>query len=299
MQDDYGYDYEPKVGGKYLTLKQKGDSITIRIASKPLHKTIHWVSDQSGKPVQVDCEKQQPDDPCKYCAFAIQKKSNRMKAKELFGWIVLDRVDGNKPKVFKAGTQIYLEIRGLANTKAWGNPLGYDLEITRTEEKPKFYNVIPLPDKSVITPEEKQTIADAGYNLEAELGSQAEPTRTFGEIEDTPPEDEKVDQPEDERPPWDKEEGREEDDGYGAALAGEAAEETSAKPATPEDAERIFNAKPAAPAKPKAAAAKANGGVCENCGRTGLTDTTVEYSKKKFGGAVFCFNCQRNMTPAS
>lgn len=178
MPEEYGYNYQPKTKGKYLTLKSKGDLIDIRIASFPLHKTIHWITNEEGRQVQVDHE----GETCQYCDKAQANQDNRMAAKEIFGWIVLDRNDENKPKIFKGGTSIYLAIKGLAESKAWGDPQGYNIEIERTEEKPQFYRVTPLPEKSKITEAELKSIKDAKLNLSAEL-SGGEPTKTFGEEE--------------------------------------------------------------------------------------------------------------------
>src|SRR3990167_9805850 len=171
-----GYEYQPKVGGtKYLTLKSKGDLVDIRIASNPLHKTIHWITnEESGAAQQVDHEGK----PCQYCDKAAANQDNRMAAKEIFGWIVLDRNDESKPKIFKGGTSIYLAIKGLAESKAWGDPQGYDIEIERTEERPQYYRVTPLPDKSKITEAELKTIKEANLNLKAEIEG-GEPTNTF------------------------------------------------------------------------------------------------------------------------
>ena|SRR3990167_3013678 len=170
------YDYSPKVGGgKYLTLKTKGDLVDIRIASAPIHKRIHWITnEETSQQQQVDHE----GETCQYCDKAETYKDERMKAKEIFGWIVLDRNDESKPKIFKGGTSIYLTIKGLAESKAWGDPQGYDIEIERTEERPQYYRVTPLPEKSKITEAELKTIKEANLNLKAEIEG-GEPTNTF------------------------------------------------------------------------------------------------------------------------
>jgi hypothetical protein len=187
MSNNYGYEYAPKVGGKYLTLKAKGDRAEIRIASTPLHRTIHWTTDDSGKPAQVNCL----GEGCSFCENAAKTGDYRMAAKEVFGWIVLDRNDENKPKIFKGGTSIYLAVKGLSESKGWGDPQGYDIEVERTEEKPMYYRVTPQPNKSVITAEEKKAIEESNINLENELGG-GEPTKTFGEDKGFGEEDEKM-----------------------------------------------------------------------------------------------------------
>ncbi len=180
----HGYDFKPPVGsGKYLTLKKIKDLVDIRIVSTPLHKAIHWKKNDEGNNEQVDCI----GETCVYCDEANQSKDPRAAAKEIFGWIVLDRNDDNKPKLFKGGTQIYLAIKGLAETKAWGNPLTYDIEIERTEEKPMFYRVTPQPDKSQITTKEMEAVKKSGLNLEVEMVG-GEVTNTFGKGDDVDPE---------------------------------------------------------------------------------------------------------------
>src|SRR4030042_3691331 len=175
------YDYQPKVGGnKYLTLKSKGDLVDIRIASSPIHKRIHWITNEKTRhPQQADHEGQ----TCQTCDKAEANKDNRMASKEIFGWVVLDRNDESKPKIFKGGTSIYLAIKGLAESKAWGDPQGYDIEIKRTEEKPMYYSVTPLPEKSKISEAELKAIKEANLNLEAEING-GKTTNTFGKDEE-------------------------------------------------------------------------------------------------------------------
>lgn len=75
--------------------------------------------------------------------------------------------------------------------------------------------------------------------------------------------------------------------------------EDEAAPLPPEDdvaaaAEEIFGAKAQPTSEPAPASAPINGSnSCEGCGKTGLTQAVVDYSKGKFGGKVLCFSCQK------
>lgn len=133
------YEYAPKRhSGPYLRLSEKGQSIRIRIASKPLR----FEEEYEGK------------------------------VSEKFAWIVIHKdLDANKKvtkvaATFKGGAMIYGAIRDLAMHPDWGDPKGYDITITRTEEKGKYYTVMPSPNGKPISEEEMQMIADADLDLE-------------------------------------------------------------------------------------------------------------------------------------
>jgi len=147
-----GYDFEPKDSGNYLKLKEKGDKAKIRIVSTPIHFTEDYTNEETG----------------------VTKTNDR------FAWIVIDREDG-AVKVFKSGVMIYKFIKDYTLSEEWGDPVRYDLNITRTEEKGKYYKVEPSPKFSDITKEEEQKIADANINLEKMFSVSDKGTSTFGQ----------------------------------------------------------------------------------------------------------------------
>lgn len=145
MAEQVDYDYQPETsGGKYLSLKNKGDKINIRIADKPISYFVHWVNN---KPQRCD----DPED-CKTC---LEEKSNpksfdpQQRRKQVFVWPVIDRKDGIA-KIFKGGASIFLGLREYALNTKWGDPTKWDVEITRTEIRPKYYSVIPDPDSRTV-----------------------------------------------------------------------------------------------------------------------------------------------------
>lgn len=146
MADEYGYDYEPQVGGNYLRLKKRGDSIKIRLVSTPVHYQKEWEG----------------------------------KLREQFAWLAIDRADGDV-KIFTAGISVYLTIKGFVQDEDWGDPTGYDLTITRIEESTaNFYKVIPSPSKSPITPEELEKVKNSNLDLKQKFGNKG--TKTFGAV---------------------------------------------------------------------------------------------------------------------
>jgi len=141
-----GYEFEPKDSGNYLKLKKAGDKAKIRLASTP----IHFQEDYQGK------------------------------MNERFAWIVIDRAD-NEIKAFKGGVMIYKKVKELLLNDDWGDPMQYDLTITRTEEDGNYYTVIASPKKSDITKEELEAIKKADIDLEKMFKVKDKGTKTFGE----------------------------------------------------------------------------------------------------------------------
>lgn len=136
----HGYDFEPKTKeGNFIQLKKKGDTVKIRLVSTPF--IFNEAYEQDG----------------------IKTITQR------FAWIVIDRSD-KKVKSFKGGTQIYKAIKSFASNEDWGDPMMYDLTITRTEEKGNYYTVIASPNKYPISDDEKNKIAIANIDLEKRYG---------------------------------------------------------------------------------------------------------------------------------
>ncbi len=150
-----GYDYEPKDTGLYLKLKKKGDRAKIRLTSVP----IHFQEDFEGK------------------------------ANERFAWVVIDKTDPKdiRARAFKAGVMVYKLIKELALNEDWGDPTGYDLTITRTEEQGNYYTLTPSPNKSPLSDDEKQLVKDADINLQTMFKVDVDKgTKTFGDSPEVP-----------------------------------------------------------------------------------------------------------------
>lgn len=135
------YNYVPEVdGGKFLNLRAKGDKIDIRIASKPISYFVHWI-DKKPKvcPDRKTCE------TCNKVYKSSQaEEAMAEKLKQVFCWFVINRADG-KAYIYKGGVGIFRSIAEYGKNPKWGDPMLYDLEITRTEIKPQYYSVVPDP----------------------------------------------------------------------------------------------------------------------------------------------------------
>ncbi len=157
-------------GGKYLTLKNKGDKIVVRIASEPpvcINK--HWMIGADGKNTAVNCT----GEACVYCGENVPTP-DKIKKTPLFAWVILDRNDGDTPKMYKAPYQVAKTLYELSLDKEYGSPINWDVTITRTEDPGSgYYRVIPravAAESKPITDEEKEAIKKANFDLKAELG---------------------------------------------------------------------------------------------------------------------------------
>lgn len=81
---------------------------------------------------------------------------------------VIDRDDSpNKTKVLEFGTLVRGKLKGLADNKKWGSPLGFDIDITKDDTKPaaQFYDVLPDPTaKGPLGPEDEKLAST--FNVE-------------------------------------------------------------------------------------------------------------------------------------
>lgn len=149
----WGYPAPKKAPSVYLRLESKGDKARIRLVSMPFFFSEEMERD--GKTRQV----------------------------ERVAWVVIHKelVNGQvvkSVKAFRAGMMIYQEIYAYASSEDWGDPTQYDFEITRTEEKRKYYVVTGMPKPmGPISKEDAALVAEANLNLKAlfcpEEGQQA------------------------------------------------------------------------------------------------------------------------------
>lgn len=129
----------PKANSIYLKLTDKGQKEKIRIVSKPVMFTKVYTNDDGTED--------------KSYRYAVKVIHRNMETKT------------NEVKGFEFGGMIFDHIQSFFKDGDYGNPTGYDLEITRTEEKGKYYTVIPKPPKP-LTEEEKELVANADIDLE-------------------------------------------------------------------------------------------------------------------------------------
>lgn len=135
-------------GGVYLRLKEKGQKARVRFVGKPIKFEEDVKTDKGAKRT------------VRFAAVVIYRNTE---------------TKVNEVKGFKFGWQIYKLLRALNEDDEWGEPTGYDVTVTRTEEEGSYYTLTPKP-KTPITDEEKELVLSANLNLEAMyLGKGAEP----------------------------------------------------------------------------------------------------------------------------
>lgn len=143
MAETISYDYTSPVKSPFLRLKSKGDSCKIRIVS----------------------------DPVKFGNIYHDPKTDLDKKQEKYAWLVLDRniaPDDDFPiKIFTGGSQIWTKIKTYVKDEDWGDPMTYDLTITRTENSPSdYYSVTPSPNnKGDLTTEEMGIVMGCDIDL--------------------------------------------------------------------------------------------------------------------------------------
>lgn len=153
MASDDEYGFEPKTGkSKFLRLKEKGDSVVVRIASPAYREPIVWKLGVSKPLAQEQTAK------LSQAQWAGLMRDPDYNITEAYHWLVIDRDDG-QARIFSGTAGIYKSIKEYAHMEQWGNPREYDLKITRTEEPGRnYYTVTPFPNKSTITEREKQLV---------------------------------------------------------------------------------------------------------------------------------------------
>ena len=148
------YNFEPKANkGVFLRLKNKGDSVAIRIASRPYREPKIWKEDVKAP---LDDEKASALTEEQWFKIMADPKYT---VTEVFHWVVIDREDG-KARIYTASPMVYKAIKAYAQKDQWGDPTKYDIEVTRTEDPGNYYTVSPFPDKSDLTDDELKLISE-------------------------------------------------------------------------------------------------------------------------------------------
>lgn len=149
------YDRKPQEAPSlFLRLKSKKESCRIRIMTAPLREPKIWFEGQDKTP------------PMKPEGVALLTKGQwatvmrdpTYRVSEVFHFLVIDRTDG-QAKIFTTTGGVYGKIRQFAQDAEWGDPIQYDLTVTRTENPGKnYYEVVPSPNKSAPTIAERAKI---------------------------------------------------------------------------------------------------------------------------------------------
>lgn len=189
------YDFEPRQAPSvFLSLKEKGDTVTVRLASSPYREPKVW---KEGVRTPM-----KPDDVTKLTQkyWVAMMRDPEFNIAEVFHWVVIDR-DSGQAKIFSSTAGVYKSIKKYAEMDAWGDPRTYDLQVERTENPgPGYYQVTALPNKDLL--DDKQQ-ADAAALL-VQISEKLPAARKISEVQVdyidemdqsldsvTPPEDDK------------------------------------------------------------------------------------------------------------
>lgn len=152
----------PKATGAYLRLSEKGQKIKVRIVSKPIAFTKVFTKDDG-------TEDRKPMYAVKCIYRNTEEKRNEVKGFEFTG-------------------MVYDAIQTLFQDADYGNPIGYDIEVCRTEEKGRYYTVTPKPPKP-LTEEEKGLVASSDvdlYRMYVDNESEGAPSASDPDPDDDP-----------------------------------------------------------------------------------------------------------------
>lgn len=186
----------PTTTGTYIKLKQKGESITFRIAGTPHYETKHWVDGET-----VLCGKFNSEDKKATCAHCdayqqalelagedknLQDKAQKMAPKVNFYYPVLDLVN-NKPAIFQfTAAGIHYTISGYAEDGV--DVFEQSWKVIRTELPGKYYDVRNLGIQRLTAEQEEQF--EKAQNIKIKTGVQSSSIQQAKEPEDVPQDEE-------------------------------------------------------------------------------------------------------------
>jgi hypothetical protein len=125
-------------------------SYSFRVCSKPYSFATHWLENASLGKKKVNCAG-------KDCVLCMKGE----KASVRYFAAVLVRDENNRAAVTEFGPMVYNRIRALHKNPKWGNPIGYDISITKdtTSKNPsETYTALPDGQKEELTANEKASI---------------------------------------------------------------------------------------------------------------------------------------------
>jgi hypothetical protein len=116
---------------------EEGSNV-FRCISSPFQFYSHWVEDAAGQKRKVHCA-------MKDCPVCVRGDN----AKPSWYVSVLNRKTG-KGGIMEIGAQIFKQIKALAMKKSYGDPRGYDIDITRAPKGSQpLYSVLPEPKENL------------------------------------------------------------------------------------------------------------------------------------------------------
>lgn len=169
--DDWNTDTVKNDGGsKYLKLKEKGDTATIRVGSTTY---IRLTAYNTNTNEYEDTEYVNSLSPSQFNEEFGDSEEYRTRAEYI--WVVFVRSfngeDVNEAQVYAAPPSIRDAMRKFAKNPKWGSPDKYDFEVSRlkqsiTDKGDEFYSVTPDPEKKPMTKDEKEKVEALEVDIE-------------------------------------------------------------------------------------------------------------------------------------
>lgn len=158
------YDFEPrKAPSVFLSLKEQGDKVTVRLASSPYREPKVW---KEGVRAPLDANEVVKLRPEQWIAMFRDPEFN---ITEVFHWVVIDR-DSGQAKIYSATAGVYKSIKEYAEMEDWGDPQTYDLRVERTEQPGRgYYKVTALPNKEPLDDKDQANVAALLVQLNEKL----------------------------------------------------------------------------------------------------------------------------------
>ena len=143
--------YEVQTEG--LFLKLQAGKTRVRIAT-PVFEIVQHEKNEGGKWSTVVCT----GDGCEHCAKGLKKRVR-------FACMILNRSSNNQLLIWEFGVNIFSQIKAFVEDPEYGDPVGYDITVTKEGEKlATTYTIVPSPKKEPLNKDEL-TILDGYQNM--------------------------------------------------------------------------------------------------------------------------------------
>lgn len=148
-----------------ITKLDAGDTI-IRVGGQPVSINVHFESDTNGNIVRINC----PGNGCPLCNVGSKVQTK-------YQIPVIDRCD-NEARLFEVPATVFKELKKLASHPSYGNPMNYDIKITKIGEgKATKYSVAPSKLKTPISTEEHQKLSALPNQVDAKFTTSHTPAQ--------------------------------------------------------------------------------------------------------------------------
>lgn len=117
-------------------------------------------------------------DPLRYVDTIPGTNGRAPKAVNRVAWVailkeIVNDVPTRRVVVFQSTPTVYEQVRKLVADAKYGNPNGYDVIVTRTEDQSSYYTVKVVPGGKPLGDADKKMVKDAAIDLAAVISANA------------------------------------------------------------------------------------------------------------------------------